>query len=746
MRKTIVSLLLILAMILGTAIVSSAESAWTGTDALRLTFEQDSDYSSSKLPHQANSASGHKVGIKGETGSRYLAIQLGDTTINDCYFQMWANKLGMPDFTYQGQNCFDTQESGAITMSISLSAEDENFIPNGNLQIKYYDGSTTKKEDKLFEYGNDGVVKTYKSGTVLGTITPGQWLNLTVVLDFSAKAFTYYANGVKVISEPMKQFTGGYVSYFNLYQNKGESNVGNTLLLDNLAFAYEKLAEDQYADYYAKHFDTSFVWQEIASFTGMNLALGKDLTFNAYAKLSAVNKDAVVEFTMGGLERTVAGVHADASCEYKFSLLTVTPQMMTTPITMTLKKGGTVLDTKTVSVEEYLLELMKENTGNSKLTEFVMAILEYGAEAIKYTEMPVDTLLSSEGITSRKFNMSTGNDGSYEGGGFNSSNDGEKNGSNFSFEGDRVVYAKSCRTYNRMFYRDLFAGAKAGDTFMVSIDYYLLNSPSALTSESTIQIRTGYAPKVYNSGSVVATGDGNGTQAQNYVVAEQGVWTTVYYYVTFTEEMMADLASITYGAAVGSFAKGDPYTGGFSLIVSMNGKFGQAAGKTAKVFDDYKYVEMYFDNLSVTKIDGQNILGEAETFKDMVAPAAPAETDSVKAATRASADLYVASAKLVYDVANRIEFRIAGDLTGKTVTLNGKEVTPVDGKVQSENISVTEFDKAFTLTVTDGENQIASATYSVNSACYALKDNATDGGLVKALFNYGIAAKNYIGG
>ena len=85
------------------------------------------------------------------------------------------------------------------------------------------------------------------------------------------------------------------------------------------------------------------------------------------------------------------------------------------------------------------------------------------------------------------------------------------------------------------------------------------------------------------------------------------------------------------------------------------------------------------------------------------------------------------------------------------VTIDGKEVayaeTDVPGVyvVYTDGIKVTDFDKVFTIEITDGTNT-QTLTYSVNAYCAAKQNaaNAETAALAKALYAYGVAAENYV--
>jgi hypothetical protein len=65
--------------------------------------------------------------------------------------------------------------------------------------------------------------------------------------------------------------------------------------------------------------------------------------------------------------------------------------------------------------------------------------------------------------------------------------------------------------------------------------------------------------------------------------------------------------------------------------------------------------------------------------------------------------------------------------------------------VYTDGIKVTDFDKVFTIEITDGTNT-QTLTYSVNAYCAAKQnaENTETAALAKALYAYGVAAENYV--
>lgn len=83
------------------------------------------------------------------------------------------------------------------------------------------------------------------------------------------------------------------------------------------------------------------------------------------------------------------------------------------------------------------------------------------------------------------------------------------------------------------------------------------------------------------------------------------------------------------------------------------------------------------------------------------------------------------NAKLIVKKGDDVEFEGAAAASYKTAGLKA-----------------TELDTIYTFTVFDAEgNTLQSLTYSVNYYAFAMKDNAKIGSLVKALYNYGVSAK-----
>jgi hypothetical protein len=119
-------------------------------------------------------------------------------------------------------------------------------------------------------------------------------------------------------------------------------------------------------------------------------------------------------------------------------------------------------------------------------------------------------------------------------------------------------------------------------------------------------------------------------------------------------------------------------------------------------------------------------------------------------------ELCFAAAGVRFGYVNRIYFKIkAADLTGVTLTVNGKTYTADDLTLGEDTadtyifytdaVYATEFDKVFTAELsTDGE-VIQTVTYSVKSyVCAKQNSNDTEiAALVKALYNYGRSAIAY---
>ncbi len=97
---------------------------------------------------------------------------------------------------------------------------------------------------------------------------------------------------------------------------------------------------------------------------------------------------------------------------------------------------------------------------------------------------------------------------------------------------------------------------------------------------------------------------------------------------------------------------------------------------------------------------------------------------------------------------NRIYYKLMLDDTNVTVTLNGKPVTLItDGDayvVFSDPISATAFSEVYTLKIIKNNTLLTSVDYNVNAYMEAKLTDTKVGALVKALNNYGSAARAYI--
>jgi len=113
----------------------------------------------------------------------------------------------------------------------------------------------------------------------------------------------------------------------------------------------------------------------------------------------------------------------------------------------------------------------------------------------------------------------------------------------------------------------------------------------------------------------------------------------------------------------------------------------------------------------------------------------------------------IQSAGLNISHVNKIYFRLVDDASNFTITLtvDGKAVNyTIDGdKVYTDDIKATEFDKVYTITVTNSAEETSVLSYNAN-AYIAAKDGVDDAStstvvnIVKALNNYGKSAKAYV--
>lgn len=93
---------------------------------------------------------------------------------------------------------------------------------------------------------------------------------------------------------------------------------------------------------------------------------------------------------------------------------------------------------------------------------------------------------------------------------------------------------------------------------------------------------------------------------------------------------------------------------------------------------------------------------------------------------------------------NKIYFKVTVTDADVDVYVDGKLVTPdSEGKVYTNAIVATRFDETHSAELKKGVDTIAKVEYNVNAYIMAKSENATVGDIVKALNNYGVAAKSY---
>ena len=119
-------------------------------------------------------------------------------------------------------------------------------------------------------------------------------------------------------------------------------------------------------------------------------------------------------------------------------------------------------------------------------------------------------------------------------------------------------------------------------------------------------------------------------------------------------------------------------------------------------------------------------------------------------------DLRFTSAGVRFGHVNRLYFKIkATDLTGVTLTVNGKTYTAEDLTLVEDTadtyilytdpVYATEFDKVFTAELSVDGRTVQTLTYSVRSYVYAKQngENAEMAALARALYTYGRSAVAY---
>ena len=154
-------------------------------------------------------------------------------------------------------------------------------------------------------------------------------------------------------------------------------------------------------------FELASVGEEKGSINQATVSLGKDILVNYYAQLTGKYENAVMRFTVNGVQTLVSPVATEYSGNYVFTYRGIAPHMLGDVITAELLLDGEVIDTaEEFSVEAYAKKLLKmdkfELTISAEeckaLHTLLESLLNYGAEAQKYTDHNTDDLVN-EGVT-----------------------------------------------------------------------------------------------------------------------------------------------------------------------------------------------------------------------------------------------------------------------------------------------------------------------------------------------------------
>ncbi len=180
-------------------------------------------------------------------------------------------------------------------------------------------------------------------------------------------------------------------------------------------------------------------------------------------------------------------------------------------------------------------------------------------------------------------------------------------------------------------------------------------------------------------------------------------------------------------------------------------------GAAAQIYRKYKVTELVTDNLNTGSLD----------FDLMGSTATPTEDDndrtiSPELETMPETDTFV-SAGVRFDYDNKVFVKLKTDdiakisLTVDGVAVDMANVISLGGGnyvYYTDGVDATEFDKIFTVKMYVNGTLTQTLTYSVNSYAYAMCGDLTVGDeaelapiarLVRALYRYGLSAKNYVG-
>lgn len=427
----------------------------------------------------------------------------------------------------------------------------------------------------------------------------------------------------------------------------------------------------------------------LPSISGMTVSVGQDITVNCYAKDITEEYDNVfVKFIANGEDVEVTGTATEVEGEYVFKYTDLLPEQMGDNITMELYADGQLFSTKTTTVENYLNGL-KTPAGDA-------IKLEYDGTSTGRMQFYYDDIKNAAGDTIElvvKLPVLQG----------------------AAVDSVRIRLGSSANTETDVNKLTLAAGAANGKIQSLGDDWYKI---IATVPENAAETET-VCVTIYYSTDVALTGQA--IYLQSLKVVGAGGVTAITSENIAPEEVRDSVATVDTTVTV---------PGPTALDKLINDML--VYGGAAQNYRDYNTNDLVSEGVTGT------------TF------VAPNSTDKNSTSTLTGYEFI--SANLWFDYANKIIFKFqAADTANLAVKINGTQVDYEDlgngtYRVETDAISALQFDKVYTASIEVDGDEVASATYSVNSYVYSKggSNDAELAALVKALYNYGLSAKAII--
>jgi hypothetical protein len=172
------------------------------------------------------------------SGNKFLAYGLTSEYANGTYLNMHAKDL-TDDYQTDSTASEAKQYYNSETFTLSVAFSESDKSPQNSAYFEYK--SSGKTVTCQFLHCAGGIVKT-PGGVVLGEMTRGNWLKITVTLNVKTGAASYFVNGQLKVSETLSK-TADNVSYFNLYISGKDVNAESELWLDQLSLSFGEATE-----------------------------------------------------------------------------------------------------------------------------------------------------------------------------------------------------------------------------------------------------------------------------------------------------------------------------------------------------------------------------------------------------------------------------------------------------------------------------------------------------------------------